>query len=111
MRSMSASSPYKWVTTTARMSGERASSIVGRERPSVSGSTSAKRTRNPRLRAVPVVYAPQFEAVKIASPLRQPTALSASSRASVPLATPMQCPTPTKAANSVSNAACSEPRM
>ena len=66
----------------------------------------ARRRARPRARSAMKVFAGTITS----SPRPMSTARSASSRASVPLATPTQCSTPTNAANSCSKAATSGPR-
>ena len=92
-------------------------------RPLISGSTvaavmqcvrasmSAKTGVAPALTTAPAVAKKLTPGTITSSPGRTPRARRAIVSASVPLATPMQCRRPMKAANSDSKASTSGPRM
>ena len=94
----------------AAVRGVMASAIAEGSIHRVSGSTSTKHGAAPVCRMACAVAGAVRAVVMTSSPDETPAARSASASASVPLATPTQCSTPQKEANSVSNASTFGPR-
>jgi hypothetical protein len=109
--SMSGTWPYRLTGISARVRGVMAASIRPASIRPVSGSTSTNTGTPPSSAITSAVAAKVKGLVMTSSPGCRSSAISAISKASVPLATVTQWPTPTRAARAVSSWATSGPMM
>ncbi len=103
--------PNRCTGTIARVRPVSTGSTVAAVMQCVSASMSANTGRAPALTTASAVAKKLTPGTTTSSSGWMPSARSAIVSDSVPLATPMQCRRPTKAANSASNASTSGPRM
>ena len=103
--------PNRCTGITARVLAPQAAAAAAGSRLKLSGSTSANTGRAPRRAMQPTVAKKESGVVTTSSPWPTPSAINATSRASVPDDTPMARPTPSAVASSFSNASTSGPRM
>ena len=107
--SMSAGQPARCTTITARVRGLSTAAMVSAVRLPLSGSTSANTGVAPALTTQDTLARKVRGVTTTSSPGPMPRALSATSSASVPLASATACAVPAQAANSFSNSRHSVP--
>src|SRR5262245_9445541 len=109
--SMSALWPKRWTGMIARVRGVIASAMRSTSMLNVSGSMSTKTGRAPSRDTEPAVAKNEYGDVSTSSPALMPSAISASSSASVPDDTATACSMPSRRASSPSSCSTSGPMM